>query len=99
MKTNKRYHSEEQILALIDKFRTQAADLERKANENDERADALRGTSESCNIEGLRAIAEKQRKGISWRLTRIQTLGELLAVMRTPKLPALDDGDTSVASV
>lgn len=99
MKTQKRYHTEQEILELIDQYQREQRKLGVKADEADQLADALRNTSESHRIETLRFMAAKHRKGISWRAARLITLGDRLSEMRTPVLSGIEPGDGSVSSV
>lgn len=91
-----RFTSEEQIIKLIDKFRGDIAGLNQQAAELDHLADCLKTTAESHRIPRLRERAETIRNQVAWREGRLKTLGEKLAEFRTPQLPIIDNGDTSI---
>lgn len=95
----KRFTTEEEILEVIDTYHQEMLKLSFSADSKDQLADKLRDTEEAYRIEGLRQQSAKLRKQVLWREARLVTLGERLSVMRTPMIPQLNDGDTTIPSV
>lgn len=82
----KRFHHPEQITALIDRFNAERAQLLSDAWQDDQLADALRGTKEADRIRDLRDKAQGKRAQASWRDTRINNLKQKLSEILTPEL-------------
>ncbi len=81
------YKDEAEVIALIDKYREEIAKTLTDIEQTHQLADALRGTKEASRILGLRNDAETMQREIEWRSGRIETLGEILAELRTAELP------------
>jgi len=89
----RKYSTEEEVLDWINKYRAEISKIRIQAAETGLLADSLRGTMESHRITGLRADVETMFNEIEWREGRIVTLGEILAEMRTLKMPFIEDID------
>lgn len=95
----KRYKSPEEILDLINKYQAEMFSLSVKADELEHDADELHGTDEAFKCEGMRGRVAKLRKQVSWREEHLRTLGDRLAVIRTPVMLVTAGEDGTIPSV
>lgn len=94
----KRFTNKQQIIDLIDRYRSEHGRLAVKAHDLDFLANRLVGTCEQGRAQGLRDKAEETRKQMSWRETRLKNLGNTLSELMTPNLPGTGITDESVPS-
>lgn len=91
-----RFTTKDEIVAMIDKYKAEHAEMCPIEHGLELLAIRLIGTCEEYRIPNLRAQAEKIRAKISWRETRLQNLGEKLSEFMTSQLPGIDNGDLSI---
>lgn len=82
-----RFKDEAEIIAVIDRYHGDIADLTLKIASKEELAKALRNTEESHRIPHLRDLIERLQSQIDWRKQQLVSLGERLAEMQTIPLP------------
>ena len=83
----KRYESREELVAKIDEFIAERNQIMKEVEDLNQLADALRNTTESYRIEGLRAKAQARLLRANWRTRRLESLKGALAELDTPDLP------------
>lgn len=81
------FATEEEVIALIDKYRAHNDQTLIRIEGTNKLADSLRDTIESSRIHGLRADVETMHREIEWRIGRLETLKEILSEMKTLPLP------------
>jgi hypothetical protein len=100
-KLKKRYHTEAQIIAAIDNCKARAKKKLERAQALDDNADKLfkAGDPEMVSAGNLYREEASALRDSANRLVnrRARELGQLLAIFRTPQLPAIDNGDKSVS--
>lgn len=95
----KRYHTIEQILKEIDRYKTKAVELRLSAAADDRRAVYLLDNKMPAYAHTLQLSADRARASAG-RIyeKKLPHLKQKLAEMMTPQIPAIDNGDKSISS-
>lgn len=89
-----RFTNESEIIEVIDRYNKDITELLLNAEGTDKIADSLRNTSNAYRIPTMRQMSEKLRRRVDWRRKQIVLLGDRLAEIRTPPLPAVEIDET-----